>query len=248
MKVQQLLHSDQLTVYAGYKETFYDEAAGRFVTGVLDRTKAFEAALFSDVVINATGYTTDVTKMRSSLLKAMQFNGLLCPNEFGGVNLEFETGRVIARSGAVMPGLFALGSLASGTYFWTNAMNVNARLAAEVVKTIHRELSQPAFRLISNGLLASTTRRAQATCGPSARTQPASPLKARSNRVMQQPVQDGGGDDAVTEHLAPGAEALVAGRDHRAALVAPADQLEEQIGALPVDRQIADLVFATPMD
>ena len=60
--------------------------------------------------------------------------------------------------------------------------------------------------------------------------------------VMQQAVQDGGGDDAVAEDLAPAAEALVAGEDHGPALVAPADELEEQVGPGPVDRQVADLV------
>jgi hypothetical protein len=59
---------------------------------------------------------------------------------------------------------------------------------------------------------------------------------------MQQPVEDGGGDDPVAEHIAPGAEALVARQDHRPTLVAPADELEEQVGADPVDRQVADLV------
>lgn len=31
---------------------------------------------------------------------------------------------------------FALGSMVSGTYFWTNAMNVNCRLADGVAKEI----------------------------------------------------------------------------------------------------------------
>ncbi len=59
---------------------------------------------------------------------------------------------------------------------------------------------------------------------------------------MQQPVEDRGGDDAVAEDLAPGAEALVAGQDHGPAFIAPADELEEQVRALAVDRQVADLV------
>lgn len=55
-------------------------------------------------------------------------------------------------------------------------------------------------------------------------------------------VEDCGSDDAVAEHLAPGAEALIAGQDHRSALSAPADELEEQVGPLPVDWQVANLV------
>ena len=59
---------------------------------------------------------------------------------------------------------------------------------------------------------------------------------------MQEAIEDGSGDDAIAEHLAPGTEALVAGQDHRPAFIAPADELEEQVGADPIDRQVADLV------
>src|SRR5262245_25556819 len=60
--------------------------------------------------------------------------------------------------------------------------------------------------------------------------------------VVEDAIQDRGGDDPVAEDLAPAAEALVAGQDHRAALVAATDELEEQVGAWTVDGQIADLV------
>ena len=48
--------------------------------------------------------------------------------------------------------------------------------------------------------------------------------------VMEEPVEDGGGDDPVAEDLAPAPEALVAGQDQAAPLVAAADELEEEIG------------------
>ena len=60
--------------------------------------------------------------------------------------------------------------------------------------------------------------------------------------MAQQSIEDRGGDDAVAEDIPPGAEALVAGQDHRSPLVATADELEEQICAGAVDRQIADLI------
>jgi len=59
------------------------------------------------------------------------------------------------------------------------------------------------------------------------------------HRVMQEPIEDRGGDHPVAENIAPGGEALVAGEDHRSALVATADQLEEEIRPQPVDRQVA---------
>ena len=62
------------------------------------------------------------------------------------------------------------------------------------------------------------------------------------DRMVEQTVEDGAGDYRVAEHLAPGTETLVAGDNDRTALVAARDQLEEQVGALAVDRQIANLV------
>ena len=62
------------------------------------------------------------------------------------------------------------------------------------------------------------------------------------DRVVQQAVEDGGGDDGVAEDLAPGAQALIAGQDDRAPLVAARDELKEEIGALAVDGDVADLV------
>src|SRR3954463_14829700 len=59
---------------------------------------------------------------------------------------------------------------------------------------------------------------------------------------MQDAIEDRGGDHAVAEDIAPCAKALIAGQNHRAALVATTDQLEEEIRSGAVDRQVADLV------
>src|SRR5215472_16711930 len=62
------------------------------------------------------------------------------------------------------------------------------------------------------------------------------------NRMVQQAVEDRASDHGVAEYLAPRAETLIAGDDDGAALIAARDQLEEQIGTLAVDGQIANLV------
>lgn len=80
-----------------------------------DKRKGFEATIFSDSLINATGYTTQVSQCNSPLLRGMLASGLVRANEFGGVDVDFESGRVLSRAGRQMKGLFALGSLASGT-------------------------------------------------------------------------------------------------------------------------------------
>src|SRR5207302_943003 len=62
------------------------------------------------------------------------------------------------------------------------------------------------------------------------------------DRVMQDAVQDRGGDHPVAEDVAPAPEALIAGEDHRSPLVTATDELKEDIGASPVDREVADLI------
>jgi len=145
-KLQQLLHSNQMSVYGGCSDVSFDETVGRFRVNIVDHNKSLSASIFSDHLINATGYTSDVQSCRSPLIRDMLANGLARPNEFGGVDIDFDTGCILSRSGLPMKGLFALGSLASGTYFWTNAMNVNARLAAGVARSVHTELTMHATR------------------------------------------------------------------------------------------------------
>jgi len=46
--------------------------------------------------------------------------------------------------------------------------------------------------------------------------------------VVQQPVEDGGGDHGIPEELLPVGEAFVGGDDRGASLVAVGDELEER--------------------
>src|SRR5215831_2984252 len=60
--------------------------------------------------------------------------------------------------------------------------------------------------------------------------------------MMEQTVEQRGGDDWAAEDVAPFSEAAVRGEDHRALLIAGIDQLEEQVAATGRDWQVADLV------
>lgn len=60
--------------------------------------------------------------------------------------------------------------------------------------------------------------------------------------MMQQAVEECGGEDRVSEHLAPFGKAAVGGQDHRTTLVSGVDQLEEQVATPRDDGQVADLV------
>ena len=60
--------------------------------------------------------------------------------------------------------------------------------------------------------------------------------------MVQEPVEDCGGDDRIGEHHAPFGNAAVRRDQHGAGFVAPADQLEEQVRRVGLQRQVAELV------
>ena len=67
-------------------------------------------------------------------------------------------------------------------------------------------------------------------------------LDVYDDRVMEQPIQQGRGDDGVAEHLAPLCKAAVGRQDHGSALITRVDQLEEQVPGGSAQRDVADLV------
>ena len=59
---------------------------------------------------------------------------------------------------------------------------------------------------------------------------------------MQQAVEDRGRQDLVAEDGAPLRHELIGGDEQAAALVAARDELEEEMGAAALERQVAELV------
>ena len=57
--------------------------------------------------------------------------------------------------------------------------------------------------------------------------------------VVQQPVQDGGSDDGISEELLPVPETFVGSNDGGVFFVSPGDELEEEIGLLRGHGKIA---------
>ncbi len=143
-KVQQLLHSDQLTVYAGCADLCFNQALGQFVVNVIDSRKSFCATIYSDYLVNAAGYSTNARQCRSDLIRNCVASGLARPDEFGGIEADFDTSQALSRSRNALRHFYVLGSMVSGTYFWTNAMNVNCRLAAGVAEHVLTEASSTA--------------------------------------------------------------------------------------------------------
>ena len=60
--------------------------------------------------------------------------------------------------------------------------------------------------------------------------------------VVDDAVDHGGGDGLVSEHCAPAGERQVGGQDQGGVLVAGGDELEEQVGGVLLEGQVADFV------
>ena len=60
--------------------------------------------------------------------------------------------------------------------------------------------------------------------------------------MMEQAVEDGGGEDLIAQQFCPLRKSLIAGQDHAPALVAATDQLEEVVGFRSIQAEIAHLI------
>ena len=67
-------------------------------------------------------------------------------------------------------------------------------------------------------------------------------LDVDGGRMVQQPIEDSGGEHLVVEYLPPVDEALVGGDDDRSLLVPAAEQPEKQACLLAVHRQVSHLI------
>ena len=67
-------------------------------------------------------------------------------------------------------------------------------------------------------------------------------LDVDNGAVMQDAVQDGGGDGDIGKDLVPLREGFVGGKDGRRFFIPSGNKLEEQVCALDVHGEVADLV------
>ncbi len=128
-KLHALLRADRVLVFGGVKSVNYNGVDQIFETRIHDHETGFRTIVESEHLINATGYSVQVTQSEVPLIQNLLKRNLAEPSEFGGFKLDFETGRLINSGGLSSPNVSVLGSLAAGTYFWTNAMDMNVRLA-----------------------------------------------------------------------------------------------------------------------
>lgn len=108
-----------------------------------------------DYVINATGSPRSVTELDSDLLASLLQRGTVIPHKFGGIAVDPETYQVIGASGRNAH-LYAMGELTTGTFFFTSAIDINARharnCAMKFIDSVHnRRQGEPQALRVKQG-------------------------------------------------------------------------------------------------
>ena len=123
----------KLKIVGGYQQMEFDDEDGQFVItfstgtgGPAEKMNRFRC----DYVINATSFSSDASRAEIPLVEDLLRSGIAISDPFGGFALETKTGRLVDKKSVAHREIYILGTLAAGTYFWTNSMDVNARLAA----------------------------------------------------------------------------------------------------------------------
>jgi len=144
LKLQDLFRTGQLQVGAGYLDSRHDGASGLFhtrVRGACGKT----ATHSSRYLVNATSFSVDALRTEDPLVSTLLREGHAMPDPHGGLALDYGTGCLKNARGEIQPAISVLGSLASGTYFWTTSMDVNARLARDQARRIAEAMARPAL-------------------------------------------------------------------------------------------------------
>jgi uncharacterized NAD(P)/FAD-binding protein YdhS len=139
-KVRDALLSGQLEVLPGITHISHNEEAGIFGVELRDRDGVCRT-LEVPTVINATGQCMDAAKIDSRILGQLLADGLAVQHPSGGIDVDFETGRVIDRDRATSNTLFALGELTRGVHFFTNGVTPCALRAHDIVQFITGSLT-----------------------------------------------------------------------------------------------------------
>ena len=127
-RILELMKSGRLQVRRGASGFEYDDATGNF-NMLLDG----EEAVPVQYLVAATGSASRIEEADSVLMRNLMARGLVSPHRVGGVDCRFENGQVIPRddAAAVDSRMFALGPLTSGVYFFTTALEIIQRQAAQ---------------------------------------------------------------------------------------------------------------------
>ncbi|PCI98709.1 MAG: hypothetical protein COB14_07370 [Alphaproteobacteria bacterium] len=143
-KVLQALQSGQLSVRSGFNNIEYNDQEKMFVIRCSDN-EVFQ----SKYVVNAIGGGCDLTKMQSPLIQNALKNDVFKPHPLGGIDVDFDTGRVKDKDNNCSDILYAVGSLTRGVHFYTNSILENAKASKAVAFHVCNTLLSDNFEIQS---------------------------------------------------------------------------------------------------
>lgn len=125
-KILSYLESGQVSFNAGDFDT---HIAGDGKICVTLKEKPDSEPYVYDYMIAATGSPRSVELLDSDLVNNLLQRGTVVPHKLGGIAVDPKTYNVIGSSGEPNPSLFAVGELTTGEFFFTSALDINARHA-----------------------------------------------------------------------------------------------------------------------
>lgn len=136
MKIKLLLESGQLSIIKGELVSInYD---GHFALEVINQSDT--SCHDYDSVVVATGTPRDVRKFDNTLVQNILRQGVGCADPLGGIKVSTQSGGLINQLGCVDERITVLGELTSGAFFFTSALEINARHSAKRAEGILAKL------------------------------------------------------------------------------------------------------------
>ncbi|WP_396333927.1 FAD/NAD(P)-binding protein [Burkholderia anthina] len=134
-RLQAMLQAGQLRILSG-PAAFAVTPCGR-----IDMTRSDGATQRYDMVVNATGTAACIdTPEDSALIWSLLQSGIADRDARGGIRVDFESGALVSRTGAVDPNIRALGHVTSGTYFYVDSLDMISRQAERIAKALAMQL------------------------------------------------------------------------------------------------------------
>lgn len=149
LKIQAQLRDGQLNVFDGMQNISYDNTDKIFHIEMHSRKTGLKTVIYSNIVVNATSYSLDVINTNNKLVQNLLSRKIAKAHEFGGFVVDYSNGCLINQNGVINQKITALGSLTTGVYFWTNAMEVNARLAKNQATSIVNDIKKSTISILN---------------------------------------------------------------------------------------------------
>ncbi|MCD0485527.1 FAD/NAD(P)-binding protein [Streptacidiphilus sp. ASG 303] len=93
-----------------------------------------------DWLVNATGTGFSLDRSDSSLIQNMLMRGAIRPHPLGGIDVDFETMRVLRSDGSCSDRALSIGPLTRGVHFYTNSFETNLANAHSAVAAVSARL------------------------------------------------------------------------------------------------------------